>query len=112
MTEERSDASSPERAGVSLLDLTPGQCRFILREGRPPVRFCREPTASGGSWCAEHRRIVYRFSTASISRADLLKMAQRGHDFSTLERLLVAPKQEQSGKFIGVRGRFQYCEHE
>jgi hypothetical protein len=66
MTEDRSDASSPERAGVALLDLKPSQCRFILRDGRPPVRFCGEPTVSGKSWCVEHRRIV--FEPASLRR--------------------------------------------
>ena len=66
MTEERSDGSSPERAGVSLLELKPGQCRFILRGGQPPVRFCGAPTASDESWCVEHRRIVYE--PASLRR--------------------------------------------
>ena len=60
MIKDGSDAlAHKQKAGVLLLDLKPGQCRFILRDGKPPVRYCGAPTISGGSWCAEHRRIVY-----------------------------------------------------
>jgi hypothetical protein len=45
--------------GVLLTDLKARQCRFVLRDGRSPARFCGEPTLGAGSWCLEHRRIVF-----------------------------------------------------
>ena len=53
------DGGEPKRAGVSLLELRPGQCRFIVDERASPVRFCGEPAVAGASWCAVHRRVVY-----------------------------------------------------
>jgi hypothetical protein len=37
-------------------------CRFIEGEPSPPRRglFCGRPPVPGGSWCPEHREIVYR----------------------------------------------------
>jgi hypothetical protein len=52
--------AAPE-AGVPIRRLTPrdGRCRFIVRDGGPAeTRYCGAPT-SGGSWCADHRRIVF-----------------------------------------------------
>ena len=59
MDEADPDKGEPKRAGVALLDLRVGQCRFIVDERVHPVRFCGEPTVRSGSWCAVHRRVVY-----------------------------------------------------
>ncbi len=60
MTKTRPDGNAPQRTGIRLEKLGPGQCRFIVDEHSSPVRFCGEPTVpSGSSWCAEHRRLVY-----------------------------------------------------
>jgi hypothetical protein len=48
-----------DEKGVLLGDLKARQCRFVLRDGRSPPRFCGEPTLGAGSWCLEHRRIVF-----------------------------------------------------
>jgi len=45
---------------ITLADLQPNQCRYPL--GGPKERaiyFCGEP-ADGGSWCQEHRRVVFQ----------------------------------------------------
>ena len=67
MTEERPDRSAPKRPGVPLLELKPGQCRFIVSERVSPARFCGEAAMHGGSWCEKHRRLVY-VSSSSWSR--------------------------------------------
>jgi hypothetical protein len=63
MEEEHPDQRAPERLGmrlgVPLLELKPGQCRFIVSGSALPARFCGDATVRGGSWCAEHRRLVY-----------------------------------------------------
>jgi hypothetical protein len=59
MREDRPDASAPKREGIPLDKLKPRQCRFIVDEHALPVRFCGEPTVRGGSWCEEHRQLVY-----------------------------------------------------
>ena len=58
MDEADPDEGEPKRAGVALLDLRVGQCRFIVDEQASPVRFCGEPAAPGASWCVAHRRVV------------------------------------------------------
>ena len=63
MDEADPDKGEPKRAGVALLDLRVGQCRFIVDERVHPVRFCGEPTVRSGSWCAVHRRVVYEPSS-------------------------------------------------
>ena len=67
MTEERPDQSAPKRLGVPLLELKPGQCRFIVSERASPAGFCGEAATHGGSWCEKHRRLVY-VSSSSWSR--------------------------------------------
>src|SRR3954447_22284039 len=47
----------PERPGLSIADLKPAQCRFIVAES--PVRYCGGPTVHIGSWCKKHRHLVY-----------------------------------------------------
>ncbi len=59
MREARPEASAPKRSGVPFDKLKPWQCRFIVDEHASPVRFCGEPTVRGGSWCEEHRQLVY-----------------------------------------------------
>jgi len=71
MDEDRPDLLDPAgKPGVPLLDLKPGQCRFPLpHDGRSPARFCGEPTRHGGSWCPEHRRLVYAAPSHSGARS-------------------------------------------
>jgi hypothetical protein len=57
--EAEPDGRELKRAGVTLLELEPGQCCFIVDERAAPVRFCGEPTVMGGNWCAQHHLIVY-----------------------------------------------------
>ena len=72
MTEEHPDQSAPKRLGVPLLELKPGQCRFIVGERVSPARLCGEVAMPGGSWCEKHRRLVY------ISSSSWSRMAGRG----------------------------------
>ena len=75
MDQSDPDEGEPKRPGVALLDLRVGQCRFIVDERVHPVRFCGEPTVRSGSWCAEHRRVVYEPSSKR-------KPPQQGQDGS------------------------------
>jgi hypothetical protein len=72
MTEEHPDQSAPKRLGVPLLELKPGQCRFIVGERVSPARFCGEVAVHGGSWCEKHHRLD------SISSSSWSRTAGRG----------------------------------
>jgi hypothetical protein len=52
---------------VSLMRLTPAQCRFIISAPEKKPMFCGEAT-NGGSWCAWHRSIVYRPNDRSLPK--------------------------------------------
>jgi hypothetical protein len=41
---------------VTILDLKPGACRFIIASG-PPSMFCGSKTYSGSSWCLVHHAL-------------------------------------------------------
>lgn len=57
---------APEARMVSLLELESGDCKFAVAGTGLDARFCGAP-AHSGSWCANHRRLV--FTPAEIRRA-------------------------------------------
>jgi hypothetical protein len=52
-------ASTERSRAVSLLDVGPYQCRFIVDDGVVPALCCGGLTPANSSWCDEHLRIVY-----------------------------------------------------
>lgn len=51
-------ACDVEPLNISLLDLTPKQCRFPY--GESAITFCGHQVIEGHSWCSGHARIVYQ----------------------------------------------------
>jgi hypothetical protein len=52
-------ASSERSHALSILDVGPNQCRFIVEDGTVPALCCGAPAPTGSSWCDSHFRIVY-----------------------------------------------------
>ena len=51
-------ASAPGGRGVPITEVGFGQCRFVIDDRSFPAVCCGEPTL-GGSWCAQHRALVF-----------------------------------------------------
>jgi hypothetical protein len=52
-------ASTERSHALSLLDVGPNQCRFIVDDSAVPALCCAAPTPTGSSWCDNHFQIVY-----------------------------------------------------
>src|SRR5919112_2910189 len=52
-------ASAPVAGkGIPITEVGFGQCRFVIDDRSFPAVCCGEPTL-GGSWCAQHRALVF-----------------------------------------------------
>ncbi len=52
-------ASTERGHALSILDVGPNQCRFIIDDGTVPALCCAAPAPVGSSWCDTHFHIVY-----------------------------------------------------
>ena len=53
-------ATAPEGLGVSYFDLAPEHCRYVCSGEGLGIVYCGATSEPDCSWCARHRRVVYR----------------------------------------------------
>src|SRR5918998_2248251 len=54
----RMASTSASGGGIPITEIGFGQCRFVVDDRNFPALCCGEPTL-GGSWCAQHRALVF-----------------------------------------------------
>src|SRR5829696_4664124 len=54
----RMASTSASGGGIPITEVGFGQCRFVIDDRTFPAVCCGEPTL-GGSWCAQHRALVF-----------------------------------------------------
>jgi hypothetical protein len=53
-------ATAPEGLGVTFFDLAPEHCRYVCSGEGLGIVYCGATSEPDCSWCARHRRVVYR----------------------------------------------------